>query len=90
MRPHDVGFDEFYGYYPAAKELTQQLDKGRYPDLVLNRARGSQSLIHGFKARKTEEVSTVGSIEDMAEGDLSRSVTSSRSYAVRSPRRRRI
>ena len=23
MRPHDIGFDEFYGYYQAEKELTQ-------------------------------------------------------------------
>ena len=23
MRPHDVGFDEFYGYYPAQKEISQ-------------------------------------------------------------------
>jgi hypothetical protein len=51
MRPYDVGFDEFYGYYPAAKELTQQLDKRRYPDLVLNRARGSQSLIQQLTRR---------------------------------------
>jgi arylsulfatase len=36
MRPHDVGFDEFYGYYGAQKEITQHLYKGRYPDLVLN------------------------------------------------------
>ncbi len=36
MRPQDVGFDEFYGYYPAQKELTQAFDKRRYPDLVLN------------------------------------------------------
>ena len=31
MRPHDVGFDEFYGYYQAEKELTQGVDKRRYP-----------------------------------------------------------
>ena len=36
MRPHDVGFDEFYGYYPAQKELSQAFDERRYPDLVLN------------------------------------------------------
>ncbi len=77
MRPHDVGFDEFYGYYPAEKELSQYVDKRRYPDLVLNperlealiRTGASRSLIHGFKGGRTEEVSTIGSIEDMAEGD---------------------
>ncbi len=36
MRPQDVGFDEYYGYYPAQKELSQAFDKRRYPDLVLN------------------------------------------------------
>ena len=36
MRPHDVGFDEFYGFYEAEKEISQRVDKRRYPDLVLN------------------------------------------------------
>lgn len=77
MRPHDVGFDEFYGYYPAQKELSQAFDKRRYPDLVLNPERLAQlhetgasgALIHGFKGGKTEEVSKVASIEDVAQAD---------------------
>jgi len=77
MRPHDVGFDEFYGYYPAQKELSQAFDKRRYPDLVLNPERlaqlhetgASEALVHGFKGGKTEEVSKVTSIEDVAEAD---------------------
>ncbi|MEW5963887.1 MAG: arylsulfatase [Pseudomonadota bacterium] len=77
MRPHDVGFDEFYGYYPAQKELSQAFDKRRYPDLVLNperlemlRATGaSEALIHGLKGGKTEVVEQVDSLEDVAEGD---------------------
>ena len=36
MRPHDIGFDEFYGFYEAEKEISQGVDKRRYPDLVLN------------------------------------------------------
>ena len=37
MRPHDVGFDEFYGYYPAPRRNSpRHVDKRRYPDLVLN------------------------------------------------------
>ena len=36
MRPHDIGFDEFYGFYEAEKEISQAVDKRRYPDLVLN------------------------------------------------------
>ena len=77
MRPHEVGFDEFFGYYPAQKELSQAFDKRRYPDLVLNperlemlRATGaSDALIHGFKGGRTVTVDTVESIEDVAEAD---------------------
>lgn len=77
MRPHDVGFDEFYGYYPAQKELSQGFDKRRYPDLVLNPERlkmlrdagGSEALIHGIKGGATTEVRKIESVEDVAEGD---------------------
>lgn len=77
MRPQDIGFEEFYGYYPAQKELSQAFDKRRYPDLVLNPERlemlrktgDSDALIHGWKGGKTEEVSHIRSIEDMAEAD---------------------
>jgi arylsulfatase A-like enzyme len=77
MRPHDIGFDEFYGYYPAEKEISQYVDKRRYPDLVLNPKRlaafmkvaPSHHLIHGFKGGKTIEVSSVNSLEDMARAD---------------------
>jgi arylsulfatase len=77
MRPHEVGFDEFYGFYPAQKELSQAVDKRRYPDLVLNperlamlRATGaSEALIHGLKGGPAREVKKIASIEDVAEGD---------------------
>ena len=77
MRPHDVGFDEFYGYYPAQKELTQAIDKRRYPDLVLNPERlkmlrdtgASEALIHGFKGGQTREVHQIDSLEVAAEMD---------------------
>ena len=77
MRPQDIGFDEFYGYYPAQKELSQAFDKRRYPDLVLNPERlamlretgASEALIHGFKGGKTKELQQVTSIEDVAEAD---------------------
>ncbi|WP_455269491.1 arylsulfatase [Rhizobium herbae] len=77
MRPHDIGFDEFYGYYGAQKEITQYIYKERYPDLVLNPERlamlektgSSVSLVHGFKGGETSEVQKVKSKEDMAEGD---------------------
>ena len=77
MRPHDVGFDEFYGFYEAEKEISQGVDKRRYPDLVLNPERlemlrktgSSDSLVHGWTGGKTEEVEKIDSIEKMAEGD---------------------
>jgi arylsulfatase len=77
MRPHEVGFDEFYGYYAAEKELSQGVDKRRYPDLVLNPERlqmlrdtgASDGLYHGLKGKGVQQVSKVDSIDAMAEGD---------------------
>ncbi|AXI56520.1 hypothetical protein SuNHUV7_14330 (plasmid) [Pseudoseohaeicola sp. NH-UV-7] len=77
MRPHDVGFDEFYGFYKAQKEYTQDVYQGRFPDLVLDpdklaryRAIGSNNdLIYGLKDGTTETVETIDSMEKMAEGD---------------------
>ena len=69
MRPHDVGFDEFYGFYEAEKEISQSVDKRRYPDLVLNPERlgmlrktgSSDSVTHGFKDGTTREVEKIDS-----------------------------
>ena len=77
MRPHDIGFDEFYGFYEAQKEISQGVDKRRYPDLVLNPERlamlhktgSSDSLVHGFRGGETSDVFPIESIEDIAEGD---------------------
>ena len=77
MRPHDVGFDEYYGYYPAQKEISQKYDERRYPDLLLNPDRMAafegvapeDHLIHGFKGGQTAEVSEIQSIEDMGRAD---------------------
>jgi len=77
MRPHDIGFDEFYGFYEAEKEISQGVDKRRYPDLVLNPERlamlkatgSSTALVHGFKDGTTTDVEQIDSIEKMAEGD---------------------
>jgi len=77
MRPHEVGFDQFYGYYPAEKEISQLFDKRRYPDLVLDKEKlaafmktnPTHSLIEGFKGGPTRTVSTVKSIEDMSRAD---------------------
>ena len=78
MRPHDVGFKEFYGFYSAQKEITQGLDGTRYPDLV-NRP-GSLAaygdlgneidLMHGWAGGRTEVAVPTRSTKDMAEADL--------------------
>ncbi len=63
MRPQDIGFDEFYGYYQAEKEITQGVDKRRYPDLVLNPERldmlrktgASDALVSRFQGWETRK-----------------------------------
>jgi arylsulfatase len=77
MRPHEVGFDEYYGYLPAQKEITQALDTRRYPDLTLDADKleryesigAEHALIHGFSMGDTKTVSTVKSLEEMGAAD---------------------
>ncbi|SIN70020.1 sulfatase-like hydrolase/transferase [Algoriphagus halophilus] len=77
MRPHDVGFDEYYGYYPAQKEITQGIDPRRFPDLVLNEElikafetiRPANHLTHGFKDGTTNELEEIKSLGDMGRAD---------------------
>lgn len=77
MRPLDVGFDEFQGYYTSQKELTQSLDERRYPSLVLNPERlaalkaasASIDMWHGFKGAGEEVVDKTVSLEQFAEAD---------------------
>lgn len=78
MRPHDVGFDEFYGYYKAQKEYTQAFDPRVHSDLALdadkldryNAIGSDNNLIYGLKDGTTEIVAPIASMSDMAEGDL--------------------
>ena len=77
MRPHEVGFDEYYGYLPAQKEITQAIDPRRYPDLALDADKlnryesigAEHALIHGFKGGETKTVSSVQSLEEMGIAD---------------------
>lgn len=77
MRPHDVGFDEFYGFYPAQKEISQRVDGRRYPELAVDPERRKDfealgighELVHGFKGGRTEQVSSIRSTEDMGRAD---------------------
>ncbi len=77
MRPHDIGFDEYYGYYPAQKEISQRFDVRRFPGLVLDPERlaafeavgPADHLTHGFKGGETKELEQIKSIEDMGRAD---------------------
>ncbi len=77
MRPFEVGFDEFYGFYPAQKEIVQEFHELRYPDLVLDPEKlaayrsigASHALVYGAKGGEEQIVKQIESIEDMAEGD---------------------
>lgn len=77
MRPHDVGFDEFYGFYKAQKEYTQAYDQRRFPDLVLDEDKlaryhsigSNNDLIYGLADGTTETIETITSTDAMAEGD---------------------
>lgn len=77
MRPHEVGFDEFQGYYASQKELTQQIDARRYPDLVLNpdrlkkfqAASGKVDMYYGRKGEGEKVIEKTTSIEQFAEAD---------------------
>ena len=77
MRPHDIGFDEYYGYYPAQKEISQRFDSRRFPDLVNDpeRMRAFEAiapdnhLTHGFKGGRTEKLAQVQSLEDMGRAE---------------------
>jgi arylsulfatase len=77
MRPHDIGFDEFYGYYRAQKEYIQRFDEHRYGDLVLDKDKrdrydsigADDTLTYGLKDGTTQVVEKIISIKDMAEGD---------------------
>lgn len=77
MRPYEVGFDEFQGYYASQKELTQQVDARRYPDLVLNpdraekfkKASGKIDMYYGRKGEEEKVIEKTTSLEQFAEAD---------------------
>ncbi|MFV0505494.1 MAG: sulfatase-like hydrolase/transferase [Bacteroidales bacterium] len=77
MRPHDVDFDEFYGYFPAQKEIPQRIDARRYTDLVLNEKllhafetiSPANRLTHGFKGGETKELEEIKSTDYIGRTD---------------------
>jgi arylsulfatase len=77
MRPWEVGFDEFQGYYASQKELTQQFDGRRYPDLVYDAEKlarfqtvgGKIDMYYGARGQGEKVVEKTTSIEQFAEAD---------------------
>ncbi|MCC8255728.1 sulfatase-like hydrolase/transferase [Vibrio campbellii] len=77
MRPWEVGFDEFQGYYASQKEITQQFDDKRYPDLVLDeekaaafkKAAGHIDMFYGQKGKGQDVVEETTSIEQFVQAD---------------------
>ncbi|MGP4842999.1 arylsulfatase [Marinobacter sp. 1Y8] len=77
MRPWEVGFDEFQGYYASQKELTQQFDGRRYPDLVYDEDKaarfkklgGKIDMYYGIKGQGEKIFEKTTGIEQFAEAD---------------------
>jgi len=77
MRPTEVGFDEWMGWYAAEKEITQSFDKRRFPDLVLdtfkfnayNKLDAGRDLMFGKKGEPIVTKKVTTSMDDIAEGD---------------------
>lgn len=77
MQPHQIGFDEWLGWYAAEKEISQSFDKRRYPDLVLDSFKlkayyaldAGIDLMFGKKGSKVETRKKTTSTDDMAEAD---------------------
>lgn len=77
MRPSEIGFDEWLGWYAAEKEISQSFDKRRYPDLVLdtfklnayNKLDAGRDLMFGKKGEKITVQKVTTSTDDMAEAD---------------------
>lgn len=77
MRPHEVGFDEFQGYYASQKELTQQFDYRRYPDLVLDEEKlalfkkisGKIDMYYGAKGQGERVIVPTTGLDQFAEAD---------------------
>ena len=77
MRPSEIGFDEWLGWYAAEKEITQSFDKRKYPDLVLdtfklkayNALDAGRDLMFGKKGNDIQTRKVTTSTDDIAEGD---------------------
>ncbi|HCP54890.1 MAG: arylsulfatase [Pseudomonadaceae bacterium] len=74
--PNQVGYDEYYGILSVISDFSQQLDKQRYPDMVLRperlkalRQTSEPAITKGIKNGKLEVAEKITTIEQLAEID---------------------
>ncbi|MCT4373433.1 arylsulfatase [Yangia mangrovi] len=75
-RPHEAGFDEFYGILSVISDMSQQLDERLYPDLVLRPERlaalqelSEAAITKGLKGQPLEVAEEVTSIDQLGQID---------------------
>lgn len=75
-RPHEAGFDEYYGILSVISDFAQQLDERLYPDLVLRperlaatRALSTPAITRGLKGQPLEVAEEIKSIQELAQID---------------------
>lgn len=75
-RPHEAGFDEYYGILSVISDMSQQLDERLYPDIVLRPERlaalqelSEAAITQGVKGEPLEVAEEITSIEQLAQID---------------------
>ncbi|MEQ9097378.1 MAG: arylsulfatase [Phycisphaerales bacterium] len=76
MRPHEVGFDEYYGILSVVSEFSQQFDERLYPDLVLRPERmaavaklSEPAITKGVKGGPLEIAEELATTDDLGQLD---------------------
>ena len=75
-RPHEAGFDEYYGILSVISDMSQQLDARLYPDLVLRPERlaalqevAEAAITRGVKGGPLEVAEEIETIEQLGQID---------------------
>lgn len=75
-RPHEAGFDEYYGILSVTSDISQQLDERLYPDLVLRPERLSAlkeiaeaAITQGIKGHPMEVVEEITGTDQLGQMD---------------------
>jgi arylsulfatase len=75
-RPHEAGFDEYYGILSVISDMSQQLDERNYPDMVLRPERlaalqeiAEAAITKGVKGSPLEVAEEITSLEELAQLD---------------------